>query len=74
MAEIRLVQELAFDGARLFCPQHPGQRLMPGPGSSSKVQRICFASLDEGGYCWNTAEWLSEKEMLEMLEGTDRDA
>ena len=67
MARVRPVQELAFDGAALFCPRHPGQKLMQGPKGGGKVQRICFASLAAGCYCWNTAEWPSEKAMRNAL-------
>ena len=68
---VRLIQELAFNGAQLFCPQHPSQKLMPGPAGSGNVQRICFASLDAGGYCWNTAEWPSEEAMRAEMGGAE---
>ncbi len=71
MAGVRLVQELAFDGARLFCPRHPSQMLMPEPQGSIKVKRVCFAPLEAGGYCWNTAEWHSEEEMRDELGRAD---
>jgi hypothetical protein len=65
---MRQVQQLIYDGKRLFCPKHPDQQLEPAdPQAGGKFFMICTAAIGPAVPCMKTAEWKSEEEMLQEL-------
>jgi hypothetical protein len=66
---MRNVQQLVYDGKRLFCPDHPSQQLAEGKTSSERgtFSIFCPARMGEGN-CMNSAEWISRDDMLRDLQ------
>ena len=69
---MRPVQQLIFDGKRLFCPKHPERELDKGFSSTAqgpaRFSVFCTAPLAPAGNCMNSAEWPSHEDMLRELE------
>jgi hypothetical protein len=63
----REIQQLQFDGRRLFCPDHPKRELEQT--SIPRFGMICTAPITgaAGATCMKSAEWANEKEMKKDL-------
>ena len=66
MQKIHSVQELRFDGARLFCPKHPQFRLFKG-FHDVRVFMLCLAPGPHLRPCMRSAQWATETGMREEL-------
>jgi hypothetical protein len=67
---MRKIQQLVYDGKRLFCPDHPNQNLEEGGGTSSTrgpFAVFCGASVGPGLRCMNLAGWPTREDMLRDL-------
>ena len=67
MPKTRPVQELAFDGARLFCPDHPEHPLAKASPSEAQVRLVCLAPKAGARPCMRSAEWPSKNAMRQDL-------
>ncbi len=68
---MRQIQQLSYDGKRLYCPDHPYQPLLDSSSETGKFQKFCGATADGGKPCMNSAEWPSREAMKHDLE-TDK--
>jgi len=72
---IRRIQQLAYDGTRLFCPDHPTRTLeeasITGKGRPFGV--VCTAPIpgEPGRACMNSAEWPSRQATRDELKAND---
>jgi len=66
---MRRIQQLVYDGKRLFCLDHPNQQLEEGMTSSERgsFTIFCRAAVPPSGNCMNSAEWPSRKHMIDEL-------
>jgi hypothetical protein len=71
----RRIQQLAYHGTHLFCPDHPTRTLeeasITGKGRPFRV--ICTAPIpgEPGRTCMNSAEWPSRQAMRDELKTYD---
>ena len=67
------VQQLFYDGKRLFCPAHPKHELEQATMQTENglFAMICTAQVEGGGACSNSASWESRKLMEAELAGLD---
>lgn len=69
---IRQIQQLRYDGKRLFCPNHPDRALEEAQSSAAggPFSMICTASVPgrPGATCMRSAEWSSRQAMEAALE------
>ncbi len=69
---VRQIQQLRFDGKRLFCPDHPNWNLEEAQTNSENgpFSMICTASIAgrAGSTCMRSAEWSSRQEMAKALK------
>jgi len=67
---MREIQQLMYDGKRLFCPKHPTEQLVEAKTESKRgtFSMLCQASLGGAFKCMNSAEWPSREDMLRDLE------
>ncbi len=67
----RTVQQLEYDGTRLFCPVHPTRELEEAitEGEHGTFSMVCTAPVAgaAGCTCMRSAEWHSHEEMMEDL-------
>jgi len=72
---IRRIQRLAYDGTRLFCPDHPTRTLeeasITAKGKPFRV--VCTAPIpgEPGRTCMNSAEWPSRQAMCDELKANE---
>jgi hypothetical protein len=59
------MQQLMYDGKKLFCPIHPKQPLETATTVSAggTFSKVCMAATSGHGVCMNSAEWESEETM-----------
>lgn len=71
MAQIRQIQDLHYDGKKLFCHDHPEQQLTEvEPDEDGKFSVVCFAPLKSGGIaaCPHSAQWETRADMRRELQ------
>ena len=66
---MRQIQQLVFDGKRVFCPRHPHNVLKEAwmSGMDGPFSLICMAAIEWGMPCNNSAEWPTRVDMLREL-------
>ncbi len=66
---MRKIQQLVFDGRKLFCPDHPTQQLIEARTLSDRgtFSMVCQARVGDAHNCMNSAEWPSREGMLRDL-------
>jgi hypothetical protein len=62
-------EQLAYDGKRLYCPQHPTHALETSTMATERgtFTMICLAGTAAGTPCLNSASWPSRKHMEQEL-------
>ena len=70
---MRKIQQLAYDGTRLFCPEHPNQELNE-TAANAPFTKFCgapVATVTLPGrtlYCMNSAQWPTREDMFRNLK------
>ncbi len=68
----RQIQQLEYDGTRLFCPDHPTRELESATTESEQgtFMKVCTAPIPgvAGATCSRSAQWQSEEAMHQDLE------
>jgi hypothetical protein len=69
------IQQLEYDGTRLFCPDHPTRELEPATTESEQgtFMMVCTAPVPgvAGATCSRSAQWQNEEAMQHQLEQAD---
>lgn len=63
---MREIQQLMYDGKKLFCPKHPTRELIES--ALGTFSMLCEAGVGGGFSCMNSAEWPSREDMTRDLE------
>lgn len=67
---MRIIQQLAYDGNKLYCPIHPQSQLREAATSdqpSREFCKTCFAPVEAGMPCYRSACWPSREAMEQDL-------
>ncbi len=66
---MRNVQQLAYDGSKLYCPKHPCNQLRESltSGEGGPFSMTCIAMMEGGMPCGNSAQWRTREDMEREL-------
>jgi hypothetical protein len=64
---MRMIQQLSYDGKKLFCPDHPTEQLEEAKGKNGSFVVLCTAAVGPEQNCMNSAEWPTKDAMLREL-------
>ena len=65
---MRKIQQLAYDGKRLLCPDHPDSQLVESSTLAGRFAVLCSAPIPGTSLnCMNSAEWPTRADMLHEI-------